>query len=42
MKAQQFEWVQQLYPKLFEQIKDMAKKGQFIPIGGTWVEMVCI
>jgi alpha-mannosidase len=40
-QAQQFEWVAALYPKLFEEIKTMVKAGQFIPIGGTWVEMDC-
>ncbi|KAI9003260.1 alpha-mannosidase 2C1-like protein [Gaertneriomyces semiglobifer] len=40
-QAQQFAWVEQLYPTLFERIKRHAKTGQFIPIGGTWVEMDC-
>ncbi|KAJ3157029.1 Alpha-mannosidase 2C1 [Geranomyces variabilis] len=40
-QAQQFEWTEQLYPKLFERIKKLAKTGKFIPIGGTWVEMDC-
>ncbi|KAJ3193268.1 Alpha-mannosidase 2C1 [Irineochytrium annulatum] len=40
-QAQQFEWVEELYPKLFERMKGWIKKGQFIPIGGTWVEMDC-
>ncbi|KAJ3175511.1 Alpha-mannosidase 2C1 [Geranomyces variabilis] len=40
-QAQQFEWTEQLYPKLFERIKRHAKTGRFIPIGGTWVEMDC-
>jgi len=25
---------------LFDEIKVFAAKGQFIPVGGTWVEMV--
>jgi hypothetical protein len=25
---------------LYEQVKTFVKKGQFVPIGGTWVEMV--
>ena len=33
-QAQQFEWVENLYPKLFEKIKKKEKDGQFIPIGG--------
>lgn len=40
-QAQQFEWVETLYPKLFSRIKDKAKAGSFVPIGGTWVEMDC-
>ncbi|KAJ3154526.1 Glycoside hydrolase, 38 vacuolar alpha mannosidase [Geranomyces michiganensis] len=40
-QAQQFEWVEQLYPKLFERIKRHVKTGKFIPIGGAWVEMDC-
>jgi alpha-mannosidase len=33
-QAQQFEWVEEIYPKLFDKIKEKAKDGQFIPIGG--------
>ncbi|KNC99430.1 uncharacterized protein SPPG_05671 [Spizellomyces punctatus DAOM BR117] len=42
-QAQQFEWTEQLYPELFERIKEHAKTGNFIPIGvaQTWVEMDC-
>ncbi|KAH9368692.1 hypothetical protein HPB48_004711 [Haemaphysalis longicornis] len=38
-QAQQLFWVKQDYPSLFERIQHYAKKGQFIPVGGTWVEM---
>uniref|UniRef100_A0A671UPI5 Alpha-mannosidase 2C1 n=1 Tax=Sparus aurata TaxID=8175 RepID=A0A671UPI5_SPAAU len=38
-QAQQFQWVQSWYPGLFSQIQDYVKKGRFIPVGGTWVEM---
>uniref|UniRef100_A0A8C8R4X5 Alpha-mannosidase 2C1 n=1 Tax=Pelusios castaneus TaxID=367368 RepID=A0A8C8R4X5_9SAUR len=38
-QAQQLEWVRNWYPGLFAQIQDYARKGQFIPVGGTWVEM---
>lgn len=38
-QAQQFKWLEQDYPKLFEKVKKMVKKGTFEPIGGTWVEM---
>ncbi|KFR15937.1 Alpha-mannosidase 2C1, partial [Opisthocomus hoazin] len=38
-QAQQFEWVRSWYPGLYAQIRDFVVKGQFIPVGGTWVEM---
>ncbi|KAJ2612158.1 Glycoside hydrolase, 38 vacuolar alpha mannosidase [Coemansia sp. RSA 1365] len=40
-QAQQFEWLQEDYPSLFKRIQQKAQDGQFIPIGGTWVEMDC-
>ncbi|KAL6474259.1 hypothetical protein MHYP_G00178200 [Metynnis hypsauchen] len=38
-QAQQFQWVKNWYPGLFSQIQHFVQKGQFIPVGGTWVEM---
>lgn len=38
-QAQQYEWVKDNYPGLYTQIKEFVKKGRFIPVGGTWVEM---
>ncbi|KAI1904444.1 hypothetical protein AGOR_G00005710 [Albula goreensis] len=38
-QAQQFEWVKSWYPGLYSQIQHFVQKGQFIPVGGTWVEM---
>lgn len=35
----QLDWLRKDYPKLFEQVKAKVKSGQFIPIGGSWVEM---
>ncbi|KAG0237650.1 Glycoside hydrolase, 38 vacuolar alpha mannosidase [Actinomortierella wolfii] len=40
-QAQQFEWLRQDYPELFQQIQKATKTGQFQPIGSTWVEMDC-
>ncbi|KAI9294293.1 hypothetical protein K502DRAFT_317167 [Neoconidiobolus thromboides FSU 785] len=40
-QAQQFEWLQQLYPTLFKRVCEKVEKKQFLPIGGTWVEMDC-
>lgn len=39
-QAQQFEWVRTWYPGLYAQIQEFVAKEQFIPVGGTWVEMV--
>ncbi|XP_068168621.1 alpha-mannosidase 2C1 isoform X2 [Antennarius striatus] len=38
-QAQQFQWVKSWYPGLYTQIQHYVKKGQFIPVGGSWVEM---
>ncbi|XP_075713979.1 alpha-mannosidase 2C1 isoform X2 [Rhinoderma darwinii] len=38
-QAQQLDWVKTWYPGLYSQIKEFVKLGQFIPVGGTWVEM---
>ena len=37
--AQQYKWVEQLYPKLFDRIKEKVADGRFQPLGSTWVEM---
>ncbi|WP_375424515.1 alpha-mannosidase [uncultured Friedmanniella sp.] len=36
--AQQYAWVKEFYPELFERIKDCVTRGQFVPVGGMWVE----
>lgn len=36
--AQQYKWLEQLYPKLFERVKAKILEGKFHPIGGSWVE----
>ncbi|XP_054706199.1 LOW QUALITY PROTEIN: alpha-mannosidase 2C1-like [Uloborus diversus] len=38
-QAQQFMWVKENYPALYEKVKYFVAKGQFVPVGGTWVEM---
>ncbi|XP_064627602.1 alpha-mannosidase 2C1-like isoform X2 [Lineus longissimus] len=38
-QAQQYDWVKQHYPSLFEDIRKFVREGRFIPVGGTWVEM---
>ena len=35
----QFSWVKQFYPKLFAALKTQVGKGNFTPVGGSWVEM---
>ncbi|KAM8782084.1 alpha-mannosidase 2C1 isoform 3-T4 [Rhynchonycteris naso] len=38
-KAQQLEWVKSHYPGLYARLQEFACRGQFVPVGGTWVEM---
>jgi len=34
-QAQQFEWVENLYPGLWTKIQECVKRNQFFPIGGV-------
>lgn len=36
--AQQYKWLEQLYPKLFKQVAEKIVEGKFHPVGGSWVE----
>ncbi|TIH36644.1 alpha-mannosidase [Subtercola vilae] len=36
--AQQFAWMKTHYPTIFERITSKVRSGQFIPVGGMWVE----
>jgi alpha-mannosidase len=36
--AQQLAWIRDFYPVLFERIREKVAAGQFIPVGGMWVE----
>lgn len=38
-QAQQFKWLEQLYPQLFDKVRARVASGEFQPIGGCWVEM---
>ncbi|MCD4753030.1 MAG: hypothetical protein K8R40_08165 [Anaerolineaceae bacterium] len=38
-QAQQFEWMKYEQPDLYQRIKEKFENGQFIPTGGSWVEM---
>ncbi|MFD9302828.1 alpha-mannosidase [Streptomyces sp. NPDC060048] len=37
-QAQQLEWIKTYRPELFERIKKKVADGQFVPVGGMWVE----
>ncbi|MFF5447849.1 alpha-mannosidase [Streptomyces sp. NPDC012888] len=37
-QAQQLAWVKEHRPELFERIKKKIADGQFVPVGGMWVE----
>ncbi len=36
--AQQYQWLEQYYPSLYDRVKSKVKQGRFQPIGGSWVE----
>jgi alpha-mannosidase len=36
--AQQLAWMKEYYPELFARIRDKVRGGQFVPVGGMWVE----
>ncbi|KAH6709277.1 glycoside hydrolase family 38 protein [Leptodontidium sp. MPI-SDFR-AT-0119] len=37
-QAQQYKWLKQYYPYVFDRVKEKVKKGRFQPVGGSWVE----
>jgi len=37
-QAQQFKWLEQLYPDAWDRVREHVKKGNFQTIGGSWVE----
>ncbi|KAL7912357.1 glycoside hydrolase family 38 protein [Trichoderma velutinum] len=37
-QAQQYKWLETLYPTIYERVKGKVAKGTFQPIGGSWVE----
>ncbi|EKG22051.1 Glycoside hydrolase family 38 core [Macrophomina phaseolina MS6] len=37
-QAQQYKWLEQLYPSVYDRVKAKVKEGRFQPIGGSWVE----
>ncbi len=40
-QAVQHEWMKEQHPALYEKIKARVAAGQFVPVGGTWVEPDC-
>jgi len=36
--AQQYAWLKESYPELFERVKLAVARGAFVPVGGMWVE----
>ncbi|MGX9902171.1 alpha-mannosidase [Arthrobacter sp. SA17] len=36
--AQQMAWMKEFYPELFGRIREKVASGQFVPVGGMWVE----
>ena len=37
-QAQQYAWIEERHPELFERISAKVRGGQWIPVGGMWVE----
>jgi alpha-mannosidase len=37
-QAAQYQWIEERYPALFGRIANKVAAGQFIPVGGMWVE----
>lgn len=40
-QAQQYAWIKRRNPDLYERIKRKVKAGQWVPVGGTWIEPDC-
>ena len=39
--AAYYQWVEEIDPKMFEEIRAMVKKGRWIPVNGWWVQPDC-
>ncbi len=37
-QAVQYEWIEHQHPALFERIRERVNRGQWLPVGGMWVE----
>ena len=40
-QAQQLTWIKERNPDLYRRIQERAARGQFVPVGGTWIEPDC-
>lgn len=39
--AAYYQWVEEIDPRMFEEIRTMVKKGRWIPVNGWWVQPDC-
>jgi alpha-mannosidase len=40
-QAQQYAWIKERNPDLWERLRAAVERGQFVPVGGSWVEPDC-
>jgi alpha-mannosidase len=40
-QAQQYAWIRDREPELYARIRERIARGQWLPVGGTWVEPDC-
>ena len=40
--AQQYVWLQELYPSLYNEVKEQIAADRFHPVGGAWLEHDCL
>lgn len=39
--AAYYQWVEEIDPQMFEEIKAMVKKGRWVPVNGWWIQPDC-
>jgi alpha-mannosidase len=40
--AQQYHWLEEMYPTIYESVQKQVKAGRFHPVGGSWLEHDCL
>ena len=40
-QAQQYAWIQERNPELWQRVRAAVERGQLVPVGGSWVEPDC-